>query len=232
MSNINVVIEIILGLLIPIVFCLLSVLFPPEWYKETKHQWKNINITSMMISITTTLLFIGYIHFFKRNDMFLIAVIVSFASITYSFIQSLFTDFNLRLVDGRLQYLVIFLTGIVNYFIVKSLPGGNDMVNMMIIFSIAGLALNLLMPPSVLGAADFRAFVILSTTILPLFGYQYLTHCIVVFLFLAILYSLIKTYQLKEKDKKILIYFMTKTSIPAVPLIIGPAVFVIIYSVA
>lgn len=255
--SLSVGIGLILVLFFVSFLTLMEMRFPPEWkddYEQAElarqnelvassnkklKPWTILQIRSAVFGMILPLSFA--VPLAVTNKSFsptVIAFIFSLGILGWGFFQSANTDVRVRLVDGRSQYLIAITSFAVNaWALLDSFPKvwampGSIVVNIMSFLALAIIGLRFVIPSWIMGAADFRALLVLFVTVFPLTTLTGLGLSLALSLVVIIIFGIVGALKVsKNSFESFFKAFLTnKQSVPVVPVLMGPGLFIVILS--
>lgn len=211
-----------LALVVPIAMAVFSLRYPPSWKDKGPLApfWSKINLLSLAGSAV-----IALITFFLYRDFVIeyrFIATFSAAIMTFVFGQTLFTDFAQRLADRRLFLIANLSSAIAGFLFIREF----DPLNMPVYIIYAIIAMIFITVPF-MGDSDGRAITLIVLSTFPVLG---TTGAVGMFLgivgVLATVLLYATGYAIKHRSFKVA--FISKLSVPAVPLMLLPYLILII----
>lgn len=202
---------------------------PPIWVDKLPEDksWKKIQKVSLIGAIIISL---ACVPFPVNLPLWMkVTLAVSTSVLSYMFIQSLYTDPLLRLVD-RKSFFAANLIAIASTGVFLFYSQNQMLLVLTVVCSLISMSLILL--PIGMGQSDGRAFLMLSIIDIPFINLNGFIHALEAVIVLFVLYCLKIILFSRERTsfkEKIVRIVESKVSLPAVPMILGPSVFVFIY---
>lgn len=206
--------------IISISMSVFSIHSKPNWkeFALLAPQWTKINIGS-----TVTALIAGVVALFGYYDYIWayqgLAVLVA-GLMGHMFFQSIFTDFQLRLVDRRI-FRIANLTAAAGG-LAFVLAFSNEQ-NLILYIALVLVATAFTFIPRI-GQSDVRAFQLVLLGTFPIIGIPGFTWSLLLYGAFILAFSI---HQLVKKKKFSLSFLLTKVDIPMVPLLLGPTLIIL-----
>lgn len=206
----------------------LSVRRPPEWKDECKHDWKRVNLVSLIVSAVSSAVSVAL--YWGLAYLALVTVTVAVGTLSYCLVQSIYTDFDLHLVDRRMLYLSILVTFSLN-FATMSILGSVEPFSVWLMAMLFCGAL--IFVPGIVGPSDGRALLLTATSAFPILGYHVFFYCMAAFIFLAVGFIFGRAFAVGIKARKpraVFTYLTGKNYHPMVPFILFPFYVMLLFS--
>lgn len=208
------------------VLFLSSTLRAPDWNNNLNTNWKKINIISVLIGFAYSMINFGLYWSMHHNIIALIGMVLTSAVLGFAFAQSVITDVKLRLVDRKMLFLSVLLSGLSNYGTMFYYHA-NYLVFLTTIYALVASVFILL--PRLIGASDGRALLLITVGAFPLLSIHMFAYGICLMFISFMVYSFYFSWRDYRRGNITLMgIFTNKVSIPAVPIIIFPMMLMII----
>lgn len=212
-------IALILALVVPTALAMFSLRYPPSWKDNGPLApfWSKINLISLAASVVLAVL--TFILYSSHITDYRFIATLSTALLTFVVGQTLFTDFTQRLADRRIlnmANLVSLAAGL--WFLNKYEP---QTIPIYLVYAIVGVAV--MFVPSI-GDSDGRAITLVVLSAFPIVGAGGMQWGIIGFLAALLIY----TFATAIRAKSFKVGFISRMSIPLVPLVIAPFLIIVI----
>lgn len=218
MDGLKEILPVILAIGFISLLWLRAIKWHPSWAPTLTVSWRDVNSISLAFGVLAA--WVSYAGFRDLDFWPLTGVTVSSTVIAYSFMQSAFTDPQVRSVDRKTLYLSMIAPLAVHGWVLSRVED-NPVLVIWIALMMASGALVFL--PGLMGPSDGRALLLAAVAAFPILGINWFSYALGGFLGLLVLYSLVMSgVAARRESSSFLKELLAKRSLPAVPFILFP----------